>query len=89
VSTSTSPAENVRELLAAARRRGEPFQAAWRGAIETACPADPPDSSTRARREADAWRTALEWARPAFRRSYRGEVARGAEIAAAALDPAA
>ncbi|MEJ7655664.1 MAG: hypothetical protein WKF33_01375 [Thermoleophilaceae bacterium] len=79
----------VRENLAAARERGEGFDAAWSRALAD-LPLERPRRNAKAqRREIDSWGEALAWARPAFRRAYYREPVEGAEDAAAALAEAA
>jgi len=76
----------VRAHLAAARARGEPFGPAWRAALACLPLDEPHRRATGQRREAECWREALRWARPAFERAYAGEAAQGAELATRDLE---
>jgi hypothetical protein len=76
----------VRAHLAAARRRGEDFGPAWRAAMTNLPLETPHRRATGQRRDAESWREALQWARPAFHRAFNREPAEGAEGAASALE---
>lgn len=79
-------AARVREHLDAARAAGRDFDDAWGDALDAALPLDAPHPrATAQRRDAESWREALAWARPAFHRAYYREPAEAAEGAAAAL----
>jgi hypothetical protein len=73
----TSPPALIVRRLAAQRRDGAQFPAAW----ENATAALPPGNG----REARAWQEAVTWARPAYRRAYDREPPTHAERAVSAL----
>jgi hypothetical protein len=68
----------LRELLADARRRGEPFEAAWDAAVPRAV--RPTASHERA-----TWTTILTATREAWGRAYNGEPAAPHDLAAARI----
>ncbi len=56
-----SPAERLRHELAAARRRGEPFEEAWRSAVRVSLDGAP---------RANEWIIAFEFTRAAWNTAY-------------------
>jgi len=80
-----NPAQCVREHLAAARLRGEPFRMAWPRALDAALPHG---SRAPARRDLAEWSTALQATQASFRRAYQGQQATDGDLAAARLEAA-
>jgi len=65
-----TPAQLVRTVLEDCRRSGLPFGDAWELAIAALQVAKTRGRRTEREAEQERWRTALEWARPAFRSAY-------------------
>ena len=75
----------VRCSLASARQAGIPFDSAWAKALADLPLERPRKNAKDRRREIEAWRAAVAWARPHFERAFNREPVEGAEDAAAAL----